>query len=96
MVNVNGKSLSFINTLFPEGYMGRTDQRGVDKWYIRTRFYIKLRGDVFPICVSDSESEVRLRAACAGYDVEAMPTAYRTDGVIGPSPDYYYAIKKCG
>lgn len=79
--------------LFPGGRMVMTDWRGTFDPGFRKTFYVVLPGDPRPQFVSGSQEETRLRLAVAtGLSAEAAPSAYRRDGVVGPSPDFYWRV----
>lgn len=79
--------------LFPDGWMVMTDYRDVSSWESKRLFYVMLPGCPYPQFVSGSQEETRLKLAVAtGLSAEAAPSAYRRDGVVGPSPDFYWRV----
>jgi len=79
--------------LFPDGWMVMTDYRDVSSWESKRLFYVMLPGCPYPQFVSESQEETRLRLAVAtGLSAEAAPSAYRRDGVVGPSSDFYWRV----
>lgn len=79
--------------LFPGGRMVMTYYRGAFDPCFRKTFYVMLPGSPCPQFVSGSQEETRLKLAVAtGFSAEAEPSAYRRDGVVGPSPDLYWRI----
>lgn len=79
--------------LFPGGWMAMTYYRGAFDPGFRKMFYVLLPGNPYPQFVSGSQEETRLRLAVAtGLSAETEPSAYRRDGVVGPSPDLYWRV----
>lgn len=79
--------------LFPGGRMVMTHYRGAFDPGFRKTFYVVLPGNSCPQFVSGSQEETRLKLAVAtGLSAEAAPSAYRIDGVVGPSPEFYWRV----
>ena len=73
--------------------MVMTHYRGAFDPGFRKMFYVLLPGNPYPLFVSGSQEETRLKLAVAtGLSAEAAPSAYRRDDVTGPVPDFYWRV----